>query len=311
MSKEKEPTDAQIPSDTVDENKDMSFPKKHSHFIVDKLKKIEKHNESLHSENNDLKEKVDTMTKELHIMSNELHTMQSESRKFQEEMRDSLRKLEQENQQLKHQIEVLTNEYSSKASKELNQKKIVSKDSKEPAIDNLKLKSPPKISMKETIAWDESQISRLIKLSNRNLTATNSADNAISSLSGAFLNFKCLVGKYSWTFRFDTRELWIFSGIIDEKNININSMSYDSSYGLSFYNYPENSHPNMQLEKQPKLGLQTFEYKLDMNEGIFEVYQNSDLIAKSCDGNFKGKSMRPFIILQRSQNTVTIVPESN
>jgi len=306
MYKEKEPTKALIPLDAVDENKDMNFPKKHTHFIVDKLKKIEKHNESLQSENNDLKEKVYTMTKELHTMSHYLHTMhsesqkfqeesqkfQEESRKFQKEMRDILRIPVQENQELTHQIKFLTNENSSKAQT----------FSKEPAIDTLKLKSPSKIS-KISGAWDVSQISRWMKLSNRNLTATNSAEKG-SSLSVALLNLKCVGGTYSWNFRFDTKESWIFSGIIEEKDININSMPYESSYGLSFSN---SRICHMELKKQPEPGLQTLKYLLDMNKGRFEVYQNSDLIAESCNGSFKGKLMRPFIILEHSQNTVTIV----
>jgi len=239
------------------------------------------------------------MMKELHTMSHDLHTMhsenkkfQEESRKFQKEMLDILRIPVQENQEPKHQIEVLTNEHSSKALTA----------SKEP-IDNLKLKSPSKISMIETVAWDASQITRWMKLSNGNLTATNSAEKG-SSLSVALLNLKCVGGTYSWNFRFDTKESWIFSGIIEEKDININSMPYESSYGLSFSN---SRICHMELKKQPEPGLQTLKYLLDMNKGRFEVYQNSDLIAESCNGSFKGKLMRPFIILEHSQNTVTIV----
>jgi len=299
MSKEREPTKALIPLDAVDDNKDMRFPKKHLDFIVDKLKKTERHNELLQSENNDLKEKVDTMMKELHTMSHDLHTMhsenkkfQEESRKFQKEMRDILRIPVQENQEPKHQIEVLTNEHSSKALTA----------SKEP-IDNLKLKSPSKISIIEPVAWDVSQTTQWMKLSNGNLTATNSAEKG-SSLSVALLNLKCVGGTYSWNFRFDTKESWIFSGIIEEKDININSMPYESSYGLSFSN---SRICHMELKKQPEPGLQTLKYLLDMNKGRFEVYQNSDLIAESCNGSFKGKLMRPFVILEHSQNTVTIV----
>jgi len=123
---------------------------------------------------------------------------------------------------------------------------------------------------------------------------------------GVLLNMNCSTGKYSWTLKFDPESYWISSGIIESSLVNVEGMPCDSAYSISFDQFNRNMTIVDPLEGS---GVRTLKYVLDMDAGKFKIFQGSVLVAQCSDNNFKGKLMRPFVLLYSVGSTVTIVPE--
>jgi len=220
---------------------------------------------------------------------------------------DSLRSLvQQETKNLKDTADSST----TKLLEECNLQKIILKDLKE-MVSELKAKSTstiPNLSLTTSLTpkWDSSAKSQFITLSSDGLTATKVSGK--EGMSGVLLDMMCSTGTYSWNLKFNPHDSWIMVGIIESSLVSIEAMPYISSYGCAF---PDSQVYQMKILKTPEKSVQTFKFVLDMNAGKFEILQGSTLIAQNANNNFKGKSMRPCIIIYQTSNTantVTIVP---